>query len=73
MGMSTLKKEIQPELYEIADAARYLRVSVSHFNENLRKYIPMVDMAAPGSTVPVVRFAKSDLDAFIASRKRAVA
>jgi hypothetical protein len=72
MSKST-KTAIEPELLEIADAAKYLRVSVSHFNEHLRKLIPMVDMASPGSKVPVIRFAKADLDAFIASRRRAVA
>lgn len=68
-----MSHKIQPELYEIGAAAKYLGVSRSYFDEHLRKVIPMVDVRAPGARVPLIRYAKHDLDAFIASRRKAVA
>lgn len=64
-------KRIEPALFEIGEAAKYLRVSRSYFDEHIRPLLPAVDLRAPGAKVPLIRYAKTDLDAFIASRRSA--
>ena len=64
---------LHQELYDPSEAAAYLGVSRSFFDDEIRPLIPIVDMKSPKRKQPMWRFAKSDLDAFIASRRRAVA
>lgn len=57
-------------LFDPGEAAKYLGVSRSYFDEHVRPHISIVDMKAPGGKQPMWRFARTDLDAFIASRRR---
>jgi predicted DNA-binding transcriptional regulator AlpA len=70
--MSNVLK-IQQELLDAGEAALYLGCSRSYFDEHLRRLLPCVDLSGPKSKNRQVRYAKSDLDAFIASRRNAVA
>ena len=65
--------ERKQELYDPNEAAAYLGVSRSFFDDEIRPLVPIVDMKSPKRKQPMWRFAKADLDAFIASRRRAVA
>lgn len=71
--MSETRPKIEPALLEIGEAARYLRCSRSYFDEHIRPFVPMIDIRAPGAKLPMIRFAKVDLDAYIDSRRKAVA
>lgn len=71
--MTDKTKLFHKELFDVGEAAKYLGVSRSHFDEALRKLLPVVDMGAAGKGTPLVRFAKSDLDALISKRRREVA
>lgn len=57
-------------LLDANEAADYLGVSRSYFDQTIRPLVPIVDMKDPKRTQPMWRFAVKDLDAFINSRKR---
>ena len=61
---------IDRALLDVGEAAKYLGVSRSYFDDHLRALLPIVDMKAPGQKQPMWRFTKADLDAFIESRRR---
>lgn len=58
-------------LLNSAECAKYLGVSRSYFDDEIRVLIPVVDMRSPRRKQPMWRWAKADLDAFIESRRRA--
>ena len=53
------------------EAAEYLGCSKSYFEAHIRPLLPVVDMGRPEATQPMPRWHQADLDAFIASRKKA--
>lgn len=57
-------------LFDPNEAAAYLGVSRSFFDDEIRPLIPIVDMKSPKRKQPMWRFDRTDLDRFIASRKR---
>lgn len=60
-------------LFDPNEAAEYLGVSRSFFDDEIRPHIAVVDMKSPRRKQPMWRFDKADLDKFIASRKRGAA
>lgn len=54
------------------NAAKYLGVSYSHFEEHIRPHLPVVDMKPPMSRRAMPRFRLVDLDAWVKSRTRGV-
>lgn len=67
------KAEIQPAALDARQSAQYLNVSLAHFHKDVRPLIPVVDLRKPGSKKPMWRWLTSDLDAFIAARRKEVA
>jgi len=59
-----------PALFDLREAADYLGVSKSYFDDHLRKYLPVVDMKRPDAKQPMPRWAKADLDHFIDTRRK---
>ncbi len=58
-----------PALFDVRESARYLGVSVSFFQDSIRPYVTAVDLRAPGSKKPLPRWERSELDAFVVSRR----
>lgn len=54
-----------------ASAAAYLDMSVDTFDAVVRPSVPFVDLAGAESVRPVLRWLKADLDAYLASRRKA--
>lgn len=61
---------LEPSLLTAAQAALYLGVSKTYFETEIRPHISFVDMKAPSAKKPMPRWARADLDAFIATRHR---
>ena len=51
-------------------AAAYLGVSKSYFEEHIRPLLPFSDLRAPGSAKPMPRWTRVDLEAFAATRRK---
>lgn len=70
--MATKRKDKRPEPahLNVAQAARYLGVSKTFFEEQVRPYIAHADLRAPGSKKPMPRWLPADLDEWVASRRR---
>jgi len=65
------KERITPALLDANDAARYLGVSRSYFDDHLRQQLPPpIDMRHAQSKQPMPRFQRSELDALIAARAK---
>lgn len=62
---------IQPALLSANDAAHYLGISRSYFDDHVRPFVSEIDMRPPGGKQPMPRFARVDLDAFWEKRRRA--
>ena len=52
-------------------AATYLDMSPTTFDESVRPFVPFVEIVKPGAKRPLVRWLKSDLDAFLVTRRKA--
>jgi hypothetical protein len=65
--------KIQQELLDAGEAAIYLGCSRSYFDEHLKRLLPCVDLSGPKSKNRQMRYSKTDLDAFIASRRNELA
>jgi len=52
-----------------SDAAAYLAVSVSFFQDHIRPMIPRYNFAQQGAARPMWRYAPKDLDAYAAGRR----
>lgn len=61
----------EPALFTPNDAAHYLGVSRSYFDDHVRPFLSVVDMRPPGGKQPMPRFARADLDAFWTARRKA--
>jgi hypothetical protein len=73
MRRTRTRAPAEPALLDRANAARYLGCSLSHFQEEVRRFLPTVDIASPSARKPMPRWRRADLDAFIASRQRMAA
>lgn len=51
-----------------AEAATYLGVSRNHFFRHLRKHLKAANLARPGSSRPLYRYHKDELDRFLKDR-----
>lgn len=71
--MTSRKTTIAPVALDAKQAAAYLNVSVSHFRDDVRKLLPVVDLRAPGARQPLFRWMKTDLDAFLSARRKEAA
>lgn len=71
--MTRLKPTIEPAALDVLQAAQYLGVSRSHFLDHIRKLLPVIDVRRPGGQKPMWRWLRSDLDAYLADRRKAVA
>lgn len=56
--------------YDAGEAADYLGVSLSFFEDHVRKLLAEHDFRAPGSEKPMPKFSRQDLDAWAATRRR---
>lgn len=54
-----------------ATAAAYLDMSVRTFDEVVRPFVPCVRLATPTAKRPALRWLRTDLDAYLAERRRA--
>lgn len=63
-------KDIDPELLNAKQAAKYLGVSKTYFERDIRPYIASVDLKRPDAKKPMPRWSRTDLDAFVAARRR---
>lgn len=63
-------RKIHQELYDPNEAAAYMGVSRRFFDDAIRPHLPIIDMKSPKRQQPMWRFTKTDMDAFIASRRR---
>jgi hypothetical protein len=61
---------VDPLLLSAREAAAYLGVSKSYFEESVRPYLSVVDMKDPKAKKPMPRWSRSDLEAFASSRRR---
>ncbi len=59
------------ELLSKESAAAFFDASVSTFDEEVRPYVPVVEIMTPGRKRPLLRWMKADLIAFAESRRRA--
>lgn len=59
----------EPALFNVRQAAIYMGCSRAFFEENIRPYIPTVDLRRPGGEKPMPRWQRSELDRFIESRR----
>jgi hypothetical protein len=57
-------------LFTAKQAAIYLGVSKTYFEAHIRPYLSFSDMRAPGSKKPMPRWARVDLDKFVATRRK---
>lgn len=64
------RPSLEPSLLTASQAAAYLGVSKSYFEETIRPHLSFVDMRAPTAKKPMPRWTRSDLDAFIATRRK---
>lgn len=64
------ERKIEPAYFDARDAARYLGVSLSFFEDHIRPALSVHDFRAPGSKKPMPKYARVDLDAWAQSRKR---
>lgn len=62
--------DITPALFSANDAAKYLGVSRSYFDDHVRPFVPLVEMKPPTGKQPMPRFARADLDAFWGARRK---
>lgn len=56
--------------FSAKQAALYLGVSKTYFEDHIRPYVSFSDLRAPGSRKPMPRWSKVDLDAFVAKRRK---
>ena len=63
--MTRRKPSIEPAAFDARQAAQYLNVALSHFHEDIRALIPVVDLRTPGAKKPMWRWLKSDLDTLV--------
>lgn len=69
--MTRLKPIIPPAALDVIQAAQYIGVSRSHFLDHVRKLLPVVDVRRPGGKKPMWRWLRTDLDVYLAERRRA--
>lgn len=60
-----------PEALSRESAAKFFDVSLSTFDEELRPFLPVVEITTPQRKRPLLRWLKRDLLAFAESRRRA--
>jgi len=60
-----------PESLSKESAAAFFDVSVSTFDEELRPYLPVVEIMTPGRKRPLLRWMRRDLVAFLEARRKA--
>ena len=65
-----LKPDVPPAALDQVQAAQYLGVSRSHFLTAIKPDLPPVDLSRAGSPRRVLRWLRTDLDAYLAARKR---
>jgi hypothetical protein len=56
-------------MFNAKQAAAYIGVSKSYFEESIRPMLSFSDLRAPGSKKPMPRWSRADLDAFVAKRR----
>lgn len=71
--MTRRKMTIEPAAFDARQAAQYLNVALSHFHDDVRKLLPVVDLRTPGAKKPMWRWMRADLDAFLALRRKEAA
>lgn len=62
--------DVKPELLTARQAAIYMGVSKSYFEDHIRPHIAIVDVAREGAKQAMPRWSVTDLDGFIAARRR---
>ena len=68
--MTRLKPTIAPAALDVIQSAQYLCVSRSHFLDHIRKLLPVIDVRRPGGKKPMWRWLRSDLDQYLADRRK---
>lgn len=63
-------KDITPEMLNATQAAKYLGVSKTYFERDIRPYLSFSDLRKPGSKKPMPRWSVTDLTTFIESRRK---
>lgn len=63
-------KDIAPELLNARQAAKFLGVSKTYFERDIRPFISFSDLRKPGSKKPMPRWSRTDLATFIESRRK---
>lgn len=66
----TKEHRIEPGYFDATEAARYLGVSVSFFEDHVRTALAVHDFRAPGSKKPMLKYTRADLDAWAGGRRR---
>lgn len=56
--------------FNARQAAAYLGVSKTYFEDHIRPFVSFADLRAPGSKKPMPRWSRADLDAFVAKRRK---
>lgn len=65
------KPTIEPGYYNASEAARYLGVSKSFFEDHVRPLLTAThDFRAPGAKKPMPKYARADLDAWALTRRK---
>jgi len=62
---------ISPEALDRTSAAKLLDCSNTTFDERIRPFVPFVEIDTPGAKRPLLRWLRSDLLAFLESRRKA--
>jgi len=69
-GRMRTKPDIPPAALDVVQAAQYLNISRSHFLAVVKPIVPTVDLGKPGSPRAILRWLRTDLDAYLERRKR---
>lgn len=69
-SMTRRKIAIEPIALDARQAAQFLNCSLTHFHDEVRKHVPFIDMRPAGSKKPMLRWMRTDLEAFLATRRK---
>lgn len=64
------REGISPEALSRESAAKFFDCSVSTFDQELRPFLPVVEITTPNRKRPLLRWMKRDLLAFLEERRR---